>query len=219
MSLPFTQAQFLDVFGAYNRALWPAALLLWLATVAVFAMWFRRREAAGPWIAGLLVLHWAWAGIVYHLVYFRSINPAAVVFGAAFLLEAVLLAWRGLARPGLSFSGRSSRGWTSAGVVLILYALLYPGLGLVFGLQFPRLPTFGVPCPTTILTAGFLLLVPPRRTRLLSVIPILWAALGASAALTLGVHADLALPVAGAAMLVHAVWKSTGRKGRTGRSV
>ena len=28
MPLPFTHDQFLDVFGAYNRALWPAVILI-----------------------------------------------------------------------------------------------------------------------------------------------------------------------------------------------
>jgi hypothetical protein len=33
--MPFTPEEFLDVFEAYNEALWPWALALWLATAAV----------------------------------------------------------------------------------------------------------------------------------------------------------------------------------------
>lgn len=57
---------------------------------------------------------------------------------------------------------------------------------------------FGVaPCPTTIFTFGLLLLTRgPVPLRLL-VIPLLWALVGASAALHLGVREDLGLVVTG----------------------
>ena len=47
MHLPFGHKQFLDVFGAYNRAFWWAALLLWLATAAVAVRWLRHPSRAG----------------------------------------------------------------------------------------------------------------------------------------------------------------------------
>jgi len=34
MHLPFTEPQFLQVFGAYNVALWPVVVALWLVTLA-----------------------------------------------------------------------------------------------------------------------------------------------------------------------------------------
>jgi hypothetical protein len=88
--------------------------------------------------------------------------------------------------------------------VLIAYALLYPALGLALGLAYPRFPSFGVPCPTAILTVGLLLLAPRREVRLLSAIPVLWAAVGGSAALLLNIRADFALLVAGPLLLVFA---------------
>ena len=212
MNLPFTHDQFLDVFGAYNGALWPAALLLWLATLAGGILWYRRRAGSSRWISALLVLHWVWAGVAYHLLYFRAINPAAIAFGAAFLLEVVLLAWRGLVRADLTFSAPSS-GRAVAGAILVVYSLVYPAVGLLTGLHYPRLPTFGVPCPTVILTAGLLLLVPPRQARVVAIIPILWAAIGSSAAFTLGIRADLALPVAGIALFLHIVRPASSGRG------
>ena len=108
----------------------------------------------------------------------------------------MLFAWFGVARPALGFSrDRSPRhaiAWT-----LIVYALLYPGLAWAGGLAYPRMPTFGVPCPTTILTAGFLLMADPPLPVVVTVIPIAWTVVGGSAAFLLGVHADLILPVAG----------------------
>jgi hypothetical protein len=61
---------------------------------------------------------------------------------------------------------------------------------------------FGVPCPTTIFTAGILMLARPRIWPL-SVIPVLWSAIGGSAAFLFGVAADLVLPIAGLALIVY----------------
>jgi hypothetical protein len=32
MQLPFTKEQFFDLFAAYNEALWPALIALWIAS-------------------------------------------------------------------------------------------------------------------------------------------------------------------------------------------
>jgi len=202
MQLPFTHEQFLDLFGQYNRTLWPAVLLLWILTV--WGLWrlYRRRPGSDRLVAGLLALHWAWAGAVYHLVFFRRINPAAALFGVAFLLQAALLLWRGAFRPHLSFTPSRAL-WGRLALGLIVYALFYPKIGWLFGLRYPRLPSFGVPCPTTILTAGLLFLAPRREARLLGVIPVLWAGVGGAAAFLLGIRADLALLLAGLLLLIY----------------
>ncbi len=202
MQLPFGHDEFLDVFGDYNRALWPVVGLLWLTTLGALVGLYRGRPQASRVLAALLAFHWAWAGAVYHLVFFRRINPAALFFGLAFLAESALLFWRGVSRPSATFSPSSSS-WSKVGLALVLYGMVYPALSLLFGLHFPRLPTFGVPCPTAILTAGLLLLVPRREARLLGGIPVLWAGVGGSAAFVLGIRADLVLPLAGFLLLVY----------------
>ncbi len=88
--------------------------------------------------------------------------------------------------------------------LLVSYALLYPFLGLAFGLRYPRMPAFAVPCPTTLLKAG-LLLTASRVPRMVWVVPILWAIVGSTAAVSLGIRADLALIVAAILLLVDAV--------------
>jgi len=80
--------------------------------------------------------------------------------------------------------------------------LLYPAIVRAEGHAFPRLPTFGVPCPTTILTIGFLLAADRSLPRLVAVIPFVWAFIGGSAAFLLGVRADLMLLAAGIALAV-----------------
>ena len=203
MKLPFTHDQFLDVFAAYNRLFWPVAVLLWLGSLAALVSWWRNGPSSSPMLSGLLALHWAWSGIAYHLAFFRAINPAAVVFAALFVAQAVLFAWRGVVHRTLVF-GPVRSGWATLGIALAAYALLYPAIGLLTGLSYPRSPTFGVPCPTAILTAGLLLTAPRAELRLAAVVPVLWSAIGGSAAFLLGIRPDFALPVAGVALLVHA---------------
>jgi hypothetical protein len=204
MQLPFSHDQFLEVFASCNRALWPVALALWLATAAMFVQLVRRHSVGAAWVAGLLAAHWAWAGLAYHLAFFRAINPAAVVFAALFVMEAVLFMWRGVARGRLVLTIDSSW-WSSIGVVLVAYSLAYPFVHLMFGLSYPRIPTFGVPCPTGILTAGCLILTPAREARWLAPIPLIWAVVGGSAAFVLGIRADVVLAAAGALLLVYVV--------------
>jgi hypothetical protein len=191
MNLPFSHDQFLDLFGAYNTALWPAVLLIWLVTLVAAIAVLRGRLSRRRLLA-LLSLHWAWSGVVYHWLFFRRINPAAVLFAALFVGQAVLFCWLASRAGG---AVRLRAGWRfAAGVALTGYGLAYPFLGLVLGLTYPRMPAFAVPCPTTLVTAGLLLAV-VDIPRLAGVVPILWAIVGSSAAFALGIRADLALAV------------------------
>jgi hypothetical protein len=204
MKLPFTHDQFLDVFAAYNRLLWPFAVLLWLLTLGAVIYLWRAGPRASRLVATLLVIHWAWSAVAYHLAFFQRVNPAATIFAALFLVQAVLVMWNGVVHRRLAFEpSQSARGMAAA--ALVAYALLYPGLGLLFGLSYPRAPTFGVPCPTTILTAGIFLLLPWRESRPVAVIPVIWAAIRSSAAFILAIRADLTLLLAGGFLLLHAL--------------
>ena len=210
-SLPFTRDQFLDVFADYNHALWPAAIVLWLLTAAAFMSLGRGAADDRRSIGFLLALHWLWAAIAYHAVFFAAINPAAWLFAGLFLVEAGLLAWHGVVRADLRFvTGSSLRHLSSR--VLIAYALIYPPLVWAGGLRYPWMPTFGVPCPTTLLTIGFLLAAEPPAPRVVMAIPIVWAGIGGSAAFVLGVHADLMLIVAGGILTIYAARRNVHRK-------
>ena len=73
---------------------------------------------------------------------------------------------------------------------------------MAFVQPYPRTPTFGVPCPTTLFTVGILMMSTPMYRRLL-VIPLLWTFIGGSAALLLGVTTDFVLLAAGVLLLVY----------------
>jgi hypothetical protein len=200
MRLPFSHDAFLDVFGAYNAALWPAIVALWAVTVAMVVIWMRRR-LEGRIVPVALAVHWAWSGIGYHWMYFSRINPAAVWFGGLFVAQALVFGWLALGSRARFTLGANSRG--RLGAALVIYAIAYPLIGVAFGLRIPRMPLFAVPCPTTILTAG-LLLTASGVPRVVSLVPLLWAVVGSSAAFALGIRADLALVVAAALLAVDA---------------
>jgi hypothetical protein len=200
MRLPFTREAFFDLFPAYNGALWPAVVVLWVASALAGVWVVSSRRSHDRWISGLLAVHWAWSAIAYHAVFFTRINPAAWLFAAIFLLQAALFFWLGVLRGHLSFIRRRTT-WTPIGSFFVAYALLYPAINAVEHGSILKIPTFGLPCPTTLFTAGLLLLAAPH-SKTLAIVPIVWSFIGGSAAFLLGVSADYALPVAGAALAV-----------------
>ena len=203
MSLPFNHREFLDVFGTYNGAAWPFAAVLWLATLLAIIFWNRSTRHRGRVVFGLLAIQWAWSALVYFLAFFWTINPAAPLFATLFLLPALLFAWFATRGSPELRSGRTAG--SLFGMALMIYSVLYPFVGMAFGMRYPRLPTFGVPCPTAILTAGVLLLTVPRAPGQLMVVPLLWSAIAGSAAVLLGITGDIVLIVSGFVLLVRLV--------------
>lgn len=134
-------------------------------------------------------------GAMYHLRYFAPINPAAPLFGFLSIAQGLLFVWSaGTDKLCLSLTAPGK--WV--GGVLAVYSLLvYPLLNHIFGHEYPAVPTFGLPCPTTILTLGLLWWLQGTFIRVLAVVPILWSGIGGMAAFSLGVPQDLGLLVAG----------------------
>lgn len=194
--MPFTTAQFLDVFARYNQAVWPAqVVLVALAVMAVFLA-VRPTPGSGRAVTAVLAFFWAWMGIVYHGLFFARINPAAYLFGLLFVAQGALLAIVAVRRAP-AFRPRADAAGI-AGAALVAYALAgYPILGYVLGHRYPAAPTFGLPCPTTIFTIGLLLWTVPRVPWWLLAIPAAWAVVGTSAAASLGMTEDYGLLVAG----------------------
>jgi Family of unknown function (DUF6064) len=93
MNMPFTAAQFFDVFARYNMTVWPVQIALNALAVLALVLVYRARPSAGRWIAAILAALWAWMAIAYHFACFAAINPAACAFGALSLLGALWLAW------------------------------------------------------------------------------------------------------------------------------
>lgn len=198
--LPFTHEQFIGVFAAYNEAVWPAQIVAYLVALLVLVAVAWQRPWSGTVAVGALALLWAWTGVAYHGLHFSTINAAARLVAGAFVLQALLLAWWAWHRPPeLAFGLDLQR---SVGLGLLAYAtVLYPLLGLAFGLRYPAMPTFGItPCPLTLFTFGILLLARSAVPWWLLLIPVLWSLVGGSAAFLLQVPQDWVLLFSGIAM-------------------
>ncbi len=107
-----------------------------------------------------------------------------------------VFAWQGVARGRLRFRfSRSAR--AAFGAALVVFGLVvYPAWSAFAGHRYPAMPTFGLPCPTTLFTVGMLALLERPYPRSALVVPVLWSLVGVQAAFLLGVPQDLALLVA-----------------------
>ncbi len=197
MNLPFTPEQFFSVFEHYNTTVWPAQIVLTLLAVGMIVAAILKTRRSSTVVALMLGLLWLWTGIVYHIAFFAGINPAAYLFAVLCVIQALLFIWFGVIKNRLSWVPAVDL-YGITGALFLLYALVvYPLLGIAFGHTFPRSPTFGLPCPTTIFTFGLLLWSERTFPKWLLPIPFLWAMIGSQAALALGVDEDTGLFVAG----------------------
>jgi hypothetical protein len=137
--------------------------------------------------------------------------------GSLLVAGGMALAWHGAIEGRLDFVQRSD--WRGMlGGILVVYALAgYPLIGLAVGHRYPAMPTFGLPCPVTILTVGMLLFAARPVPRSVLAAPALWGLLGgASATFLLGVYQDAGLLLAGLISLVAMVRPWAGQE--TGRT-
>jgi hypothetical protein len=201
MRPPFSSDQFFGVFARYNEVMWPLQLLLVTAAIAFVIVAVAMPRRSRIVMAGLAAL-WVYAALAYHAAFFTALTPAAFLFAALFLVEAGLLARHGLRTRRLHLAVPLDSTARIAGSALILYALVgYPALAQVAGQQYPAVPTFGVPCPTTIFTLGMLMwCLRPVPWSVLAV-PVAWSVIATVAAVAFGVVEDFALPVAAALAL------------------
>jgi len=147
-------------------------------------------------VALILSLFWLWMGIVYHLIFFTTINKAAYIFGAIFIIQGILFLFAGIFKNEFSFEFHPDK-YGISGILLIVYALIiYPVLGYFLGHIYPSSPTFGLPCPTTIFTFGVLLLSDKKIPTYILAIPLIWSIIGFTAAFKFGVVEDTGLIIA-----------------------
>jgi hypothetical protein len=114
--LPFTHAQFIEVFVRYNAHVWPAQLAAYLLAVAMLAAIAVPWRHSGRFVTVGLALMWLWTGVAYHGVHFSAINKAAYLFAALFVVQAILFLRAALAEP-LRFGG-TGKAASRAGAVV-----------------------------------------------------------------------------------------------------
>jgi hypothetical protein len=209
MKLPFTVEQFYGVFHDYNETVWPAQWFL--LGMAVLAIWFVawRGRWSGRAVSAILALLWIWMGVVYHFIFFASINPLAYAFSVASLMGALVFMWQGVILGHLRFSVRNEAHAYLGGALIVFALVVYPAWSWLAGHIYPAMPTFGLPCPTTIFTIGILAFRTAPYPRGPLIVPLLWSLVGAQAAFLLGVPQDLGLLAAAAIGVMLLVRKRT----------
>lgn len=208
MELPFTPEQFFGVFERYNEAVWPTQVAIYIIAAIAIYLVFKPGKYSNKVVSGILAVMWLWVGIAYHWAFFASINPAAKLFGAFFVLQGLIFVFEGVFRNRISFA--FAKDWRSmTGLVLAVFGpVAYPIIGYFLGHTYPSSPTFGLPCPTTIYTFGMLLMT-VRLPKYVAVIPFLWSLLGFTAALSMGVKEDISLLLAGLIGFAAVLFKRT----------
>lgn len=193
MKIPFTVAQFTAVFADYNVAVWPVQWFLFAMACGIVAALLKKRAWTDACISLNLGALWTWIGLAYHLAFFARISPAAYAFAALSMTGAAAFIWEGVLRRRMRFQ------WTTgfrcfAGVALIVFALVvYPLWSNAAGHAYPLMPTFGLPCPTTIFTIGVLCFAVRPAPRDTLIVPLLWCLVGTQAAWMLDMQPDLSL--------------------------
>lgn len=207
MKLPFSLEQFLNVFGRYNTDIWPIQIAFYGLAMAGLFVLVVNHPKKNKVINAILSFFWIWMGIVYHILYFAEINPAANFFGAVFIVQGLIFAYFGLWNRNIEYRANKSI-YSAAGIILVLFSLfIYPLMSYSFGHVFPETPTFGLPCPTTIFTLGMLILSLNRLQWYIYLFPLLWSIVGVTAAINLSITEDFALGVSGAIALVFLLLK------------
>lgn len=193
--MPFSTEEFLNVFGRYNSDVWPIQVTFYLFAIIVLMVLFANHSKKDTIINFVLSFFWIWMGSVYHIMYFSGINPVAIAFGAVFIIQGFIFGCFGIFKSQLQYR-RDKTVYSLMGTILILYGLvIYPILSFSFGHIYPKIPTFGLPCPTTIFTFGILLFSVYRLSWYIYLIPVLWSVIGVSAAIELSITEDFALGI------------------------
>lgn len=196
--LPFTREQFFTVFLEYNNAVWPASIMAYGLGITALIAVFWPKPVWSRVTASVLAMMWAWTAVAYHGIFFSSISGAAVLFGAFFAMQALLLVYFGVLNDRFQFAAtqglRATMGWTFIGYA----AIAYPMIGIAVGHSYSELPQFGItPCPVTLFTFGLLLFARTPLPWGVLVIPVIWSLIGGTAAFLLGVPQDWLLLASG----------------------
>jgi len=195
MNLPFTANQFFDIIEQYNQAIFPFQLIIFMMGLIAVLVISPRKISSNRFIGAFLGVLWLWTGIAYHLIFFTSINRAAYAFGVLFILQGIFFLYYTFSKGRMvfRFEGKT-KGYL--GYFFVLFGLvIYPVISFLLENSVERTISPGLPCPSTILTFGFLMLADRKMPRFLLIIPSLWAIIGTGAAINFNVYQDYVLIV------------------------
>jgi hypothetical protein len=175
--MPFTYASVVGVFGRYNDSIWPMQLVAYLLVFAALSVAARKTKYTDRIIAAILAFFWLWIGIRFWLPSGAGFPPFYAV-GALFILQGILFLI-GVAKPSVSYRFGANI-FSHTGIALMLYAMVgFPVGALLMGRVYPQMGIVGIfPCPTVLLTCGFLLCSDRRIPKYMLAIPLFWGIVG-----------------------------------------
>ena len=191
MKLPFTTEQFFNVIEKYNLTTFPFQLIILLLGIVCLFLLHSKLSSKDKLIGIYLGVLWIWIGVAYHLTFFTAINKAAFLFGGIFILQGLLILFYSSIKNRLVFTF-TLKVKDYLGYFFILYGLIiYPIISYIVEGSFEKAIIIGVPCPSTIFTFGLFMFTNNKFPKSLLIIPSLWAIVGLSAAINIGVFQDL----------------------------
>jgi hypothetical protein len=200
--MPFTTEQFFNVFREYNIYVFPSQIIILLLGVLSIFLLRKNTILVSSFIKSYIVFLWLWIGIVYQIMFFSTINKAAYIFGALFIIQSILFFVEFFVRKRFEISF-DNKFITAAGYSLMIFgAILYPLIGLTLGKPIEYSIVLGLPCPTVIFTFGILALSRKSISKYILIIPVLWSLIGFFAAIKFGVYQDIALPLSAILIII-----------------
>jgi hypothetical protein len=205
MKIPFTTEQFFEIIEKYNLAVFPTQLIVILLGILSVILLHLKKESKNQLIGGFLGILWIWIGFAYHFAFFTEINKAAFVFGGLFVLEGIFILFETFFRKKLEFEFKGKLMDYVAYFFLIFGIVIYPILLFFLENSLETTITLGLPCPSTILTFGFLMLTSSKLSKYLLIIPALWTIIGTGAAINFGVYPDYLMPISALTAIIYLI--------------
>lgn len=190
MNIPFTTEEFFQVIERYNTSLFPSQVFILILGLVAVVLLHNKRTFKNRLIGGFLGFLWLWTGFFYHGLHFTAINKAAYGFGAIFILQGLFFLYEVFIRKRLIFEFKANLINYLAYFFIWFGLIIYPILIYALEGSFDQVISLGLPCPTTIVTFGFLMITHRSFSKYLLIIPTIWAIIGTGAAINFGVLPD-----------------------------
>lgn len=175
--MAFTYDSVVRVFARYNDSIWPMQVVAYLLVFAALFVAARKIKYSDRIIAAILAFFWLWIGIMFWLPFGANI-PLFYAVGALFILQGIFFLI-GVVKPPVTYRFGANV-FSHTGFAMMLYAMIvFPVGALLMGRVYPQMGIVGLfPCPTVLLTCGFLLCSDGRIPKYLLAIPLFWGIVG-----------------------------------------
>jgi hypothetical protein len=196
MNISLTLDQMLSVFEAYNTATLPVQVIAGVIIIIAVILTIKPVRSSGNIILAVLSLIWLWTGVVFCIIYWAKVFTPSYAYAALYIIQGILF-FTCIFSSKLSFRFKPDI-YSFLGILFILYSIAgYPLIGYLIGHNYPQsVSLILAPCPTVVLTFGFLLLTDKKFPKYILIIPLLWSLCGIMPVM-MGILEDIGLITAG----------------------